>query len=376
MPMQLTHLTEGLRFFGRAVTSQFRGYRHYQGNDIQICRSIIKDCFQGEYFQCGAGNFNEFYNRDFGFCTPSLLRLGYKTQVKQTLEYAMKKFIANNDVSQSISPRGSLFDYPAKGPDSLAFFLHSLRLGYPELARRHQLFLEGQVNRFHDLFFDPTSGLVKKNLNVTSVKDNAIRSSSLYDNTMVAMLSRDLSALGFSNPFKSYNFQKIHKDAFWNGNYFFDDLSGKEYVAGDANIFPYWCKTFTSKNMFSSSLRAMQDANLDKPFPLKYTRVPIKDHYLLQMHLFAPNYAGNTIWMHLGGIFLQTLYQFKHHDLGQYLQKYKQLIEHHGNYLEVFNPNGSPYETLFYHTDEGMLWCSMYLDLVDRSRNSSYPNSP
>ena len=40
------------------------------------------------------------------------------------------------------------------------------------------------------------------------------------------------------------------------------------------------------------------------------------------------------------------------------------VIEKYKNFLEVFNPDGSPFRSWFYYADEGMLWCANYLTLA------------
>ena len=50
-------------------------------------------------------------------------------------------------------------------------------------------------------------------------------------------------------------------------------------------------------------------------------------------------------------------------DIESYDTFYKNLIEKHGNFLEVFDANGKPFSTPFYYCDSGMLWAANYLVL-------------
>ena len=52
----------------------------------------------------------------------------------------------------------------------------------------------------------------------------------------------------------------------------------------------------------------------------------------------------------------------------KYLYQYKEQILKHKNFLEVYTPNGKPFKTLFYYTDDSMLWSSIYLDLVKETK--------
>ena len=45
-----------------------------------------------------------------------------------------------------------------------------------------------------------------------------------------------------------------------------------------------------------------------------------------------------------------------------YVDQYIKNVEKYKNYLEVFNPDGTPYKTLFYYADEAMLWSANLLD--------------
>ena len=45
------------------------------------------------------------------------------------------------------------------------------------------------------------------------------------------------------------------------------------------------------------------------------------------------------------------------------MKKLTQLIEEQGNFLEIYNPDGSVYLRPLYAADESMLWSAKYLDL-------------
>jgi hypothetical protein len=200
---------------------------------------------------------------------------------------------------------------------------------------------------------------------------------------MVAMLKQEIEIITkkyqieLINPFANYNYRKIIKDNFFNGKYFNDGLYDKGYVAGDANVFPFWCKIFDiqkdneARRMFSSSLTAIQKDNLDKPFPLKYTNIEMKGKRLFLQNLCSQNYEGNTIWMHLGLCYLDVIAEYEKSDKEidkskkemhkKYLLLYGQNTISAHNFLEVYNTDGSIYKTLLYQTDEGMLWAAKYL---------------
>jgi len=256
------------------------------------------------------------------------------------------------------------FDFPYYGTDSLPLFIRSLRvLNNKKLITSNQEFLNNQILHYFNTVFDEDSGLVKTNRHFSTMKDYAKRKSSCYSNVMVAVLKNELHLLGvLDNPFAHINLRKNIKDTFWNGSHFVDELNGYDFVTGDANIIPFWTDVFTSKPMLRRCVDKIQEEGLDKPFPLRYYHSPIKEHKMISLEFFAKNYERDTVWTHLGPMFISLMKRLGKAD--DYINQYKTLIELNKNYLEIFNQDGSPYETFFYYTDEGMLWASMYLDLL------------
>ena len=115
--------------------------------------------------------------------------------------------------------------------------------------------------------------------------------------------------------------------------------------------------------MLKASIDSIRKEGLDKPFPIKYTSARHKGMKFSIGNLFAPNYEVNSIWMHMGPLYVRLVKKINKKLFEQYLKKYTQLIETHKNFLEVFSFDGQPFKTTFYKTDESMLWASLYLDL-------------
>lgn len=362
--MKLIHLKEGARIFKKSLKRRFFGIKKYKGDAEQICRQIIKDCWNGLYFQASSGHFCEFYTRDFGFCVEALLKLRYKNEVKKTLEYALNIFEKNRKITTTISPKNSPFDFPYYAVDSVPYLIRSLRiLDDKTLIMKYRAFLNKEIKKFCGIVFDKEKGLVKENACFSSMKDYSVRKSSCYDNVMVAMLNNELKKIKIlENPFKKYDFKKIIRNNFWNGSYFLDDLSGSNYVASDANVFPFWGNVFDDEKMLKSSIKAIQKQGLDKPFPLKYTCNASKLK-MINAEFFVPGYERSSIWMHMGPLFIDLVKKINKNKAEDYIQQYRSLIEKHKNYLEVFDADGKPYKTMFYYSDEGMLWAANFLEL-------------
>ena len=120
---------------------------------------------------------------------------------------------------------------------------------------------------------------------------------------------------------------------------------------------------FTDKKMIESCIDKIQKAGLDKPFPLKYTCKKFKSTKMNFVSLFVGDYEQDAIWMHMGPLYVQVVSKIDKKKAKEYTLKYKSLIEKHKNFLEVFDSKGEVFKTLFYYSDESMLWAANYLSL-------------
>lgn len=364
--MNLIYLTEGARIFIRSLRVKLLGSKKYKGNAKQICRKIVKECFNGKYFQVSRGHFCEFYTRDFGWCVDSLLELGYKKEVMQTLQYALSIFSKHNKIAATISPSGIPFDFPRYSVDSLPYLMRSLAVSNNiNLAKKHKDFLNKEIKRFCSIAINKKNGLVRKDRHFSSMKDHALRKSSCYDNIFVWILSDSLKKFPFlKNPLKRYDYKKLIFDKFWNGDYFLDDLSGKTYVAGDSNIMPFWSGLFDSEEMMKKAFKKIRKEGLDKPFPLKYGTLESKKQQKFTFYsYFVEDYETNTIWMHMGPLYVKLLKKINPALYKKHKKEYGKVILKYGNFFETFTNKKTPYKTLFYYSDESMLWAANFLTL-------------
>ncbi|MBI4983675.1 hypothetical protein HZC32_03460 [Candidatus Woesearchaeota archaeon] len=360
----MEYLIQGTRIFLASWKARFKP-REYAGNANQICRKIVKDCWNGQFFQVSTTNFPQFWTRDFGWCTISLLKLGYEQKVKQTLKYALNRFVEADRITTTITPGGKPFDFPTRAVDSLPWLIHSIKLSRFYYGA-YRDFLNKEIQKLFNEVVSVEIGLVKPNLHVSSMKDFSVRTSSCYDNCMIALLAKDLrSMIGLVNPFKQYDYPKLIVKHFWNGKYFYDDLSKQEYIAGDANIFPFALGIVSDEDKFRSAMNMIQVAELDQPLPLKYTASRRKVRFILQEY-FLYNYESNVIWTHMGPLYIRLIQKLDKWQAEDYKKKYTELIEKYLGYPEVLSVEGErvkPFRTPFYAGDRGMLWAANYLTL-------------
>ncbi|MEK6938226.1 MAG: hypothetical protein AABX04_04235 [Nanoarchaeota archaeon] len=362
------YITQGSRIFLTSWKNRIKP-TEYAGNAQQICRKIVKDCWNGQYFQASTNNFAQFWTRDFGWCTASLIKLGYEVEVKQTLKYALNRFLEAEKITTNITPKGKPFDFPNRAVDSIPWLIHSIKLSHFYFGA-YRDFLNQEIQQLFDEVVNAQTGLVKQNVHASSMKDFSVRQSSCYDNCMIGLLAKDLSGMnGLINPFQEYNYPKLIEKNFWNGTYFYDDLTKQEYVAGDANIFPFVLGVVTDEDKLRSVLNMIQVAGLDKPLPLKYTANRQGVRFIMQEY-FLRNYESNTIWTHMGPLYIKLMKKLDKWMAEEYEKKYTQLIEKHLSYPEVLVVVGEgekmevkPFKTPFYTCDRGMLWAANYLTL-------------
>lgn len=362
--MRLIHLKEGLRMFKRARAVKKRGFLKYQGSPEQVAVQIINACWNKEhsYFQVSAGHFTEFWCRDFGMCAEALVKLGYRSQVIQTLDYALAKFQQNKRITTTISPDGVCFDFPYYAADSLPFIIRTIRVAQAtDLQEKYKDFLKSEVQYYFDNVFDKERSMVRRDKFFSEMQDFAKRPSSCYANCMLSMLADDVLYLGMDNPFIEYKIKDSVMGAFWNGSFFYEDSSGGNIVSGDANTFPFWCGVTDSPDAYKKVIISLEQAGLTKPFPLKYDADRNVKHQMHFTDLFAGDYERDSVWIHLGLCFLDVVRKFDPQRFENYLDQYTSLIEKHQNFLEVYDRDGNPLHNFFYYADESMSWVSKWL---------------
>lgn len=366
MSYSIAHLKEASKMFLRAYTS----YRRYEGKPKQICKQIVDQCWNGAYFQVSGGHFTSFYCRDFGMCAQSLVKLGYRKEVVQTLRWALGIFSKHDKITTTITKDGVPIDCFSFACDSLPFLLHAIKAsGDAELVKDYGSFLEKQAIVYMHTVFDFDKKLVKVNGEFSSIKDHYVRKSSCYDNCMVGWLLKTMKELKLDLPTSHFDAKDMRKQIisnFWTGKNFNDDLYC-DIISSDAQFFPFYTGLFDAKHkdkkIWTLVLNAIQLEGLDKPFPIKYTAIRDKSKELFFPSLLAPNYEGTSVWVHLGLCYIQTVAVVDKKLAKKYINSYSKNVEKQQNFLEIFDVSGRPYRSLFYQADESMSWAAIYLDL-------------
>jgi hypothetical protein len=357
---------DGIRLSWTSTTNRMFPPKKYAGSVEQICRGIIDDCFdrKKKFFRVSPNNFKQFYARDFGMCCESLLALGYKEQVRETLIYTMDIYKKSGKITTHITTFGSPVNFPNNTPESAAYMLHSLiLLGDKDLLSKYKFFFLLLAEKTYNEDVDKKTGLLRKDKHFSSMKDHSLRKSDCYNNCLLAMFANDLKKIGIKSSLSKYNYKKTIAKNFIKNGYFLEDLSGRNIFTGDANVFPFWTKMYNDVNLQQGIIRKIKEKKLDEPWPLKYTTkedVEKKPHFA---NFFVPGYEGDTLWIHLGLCYMKTLRGADDKLLKKYISEYESLIIKHKTFYEVYDSNGKIFERFFYKSDEAMLWCSIFLEL-------------
>lgn len=354
--------------FKRNIKVKFSGFEKFSGTDEEICKNIVDSCWNGKYFStCPKGGHYGFYSRDFGWCTQSLINIGYKKEVDKTLYYALNIFEKKDGIFVSINPSGVPFNFPnIYSPDSVAYIFRSLRInGNKKLIEKHKGFLNSEAKRFKEKCVDD-SGMIKKK-HFSGMRDYAIIKESCYDMIMACMLDDEIRKINklmkreiIKNPFSKFNLKKTLIDNFWDRKGFYDY---KDAAYGHNNIYPYFLEVITDKKMATLSIRTIHESELDYPIPLKYESNNKHAKFIWQ-ELFVSGWEKHTSWTMLGMAYIDVLSIIDKDKARKCMEQYKELIEKYG-FVEVYD-GLKPYQSLFYASETRMLWASMYLDLKKR----------
>lgn len=267
------------------------------------------------------------------------------------------KFIANN--------------FPA--PVTPIYQLQTQTVG-KSLLKGYSSVLSKVTDNYLDYIIDPSTGLIKTTITLSSARDGIKRQSSFYDNVVAWSTAKMASDLGVSvtcpvilrkdNACDFVTWKQKIITAFWDDKtgIFLDDLSlesRKNHIfSGDAFIVTSTrFLDFTNpqdKNMIEREIAYVQANKLDQPFPLRYAIHDQPDRLYFFVRYFAPSYMGETIWSHWGMEYLKTLLLLAK-DKPQYtdaamrgLSAYTQNIEKFGGYPELYDKYGNIYTTPFY----------------------------
>lgn len=352
---------EGLRMYRRHLRVRGKNHTRYAGSAKDICEAILEDLWNGTFYQTSKGNYPQFYARDFGMALDALIARGHKESARKTLAYALERYKKAGRVTTHLTPKGKAVSFPnAYSPDSFAYLLRSVRvLGDKKLLRTYKEFLQREANRFAKQALD-SEGKVKRGKHLVGMRDHAIRDASCYDTVMAAVVQRECKELGLHFAHEKTDYKQVLLDDYWTGAYFKDDMS-KDTLTADANIYPFWHGIITDKKLLQKAVKSMQQAGLDKPFPIKYVATKKEKGKTIIWELFSKDWEADNAWPMSAMPYIDILSKIDRRKAAFHHDQYKRLIEEYGTFIEVYDRNGKPYHSAFYSADEAMIWAAMWL---------------
>jgi hypothetical protein len=356
-------LAPGFRAVAAGLGRKARGPRRYPGTARDICEQVTRACWDSRrrVFVTSPTTYPQFWARDFGRAAPALLELGFDSEVGSTYRTALACYEEAGRFGLVVSPSGRVWDFPAYAPDGFALFLTGLaQLGDRALVRRHGAFLAREARRFFDLVVEPATGLVRTGRRFSEAQDYAVRSSSCYSNVMCHLTREALADLGLPNPLAPYDYPTAVRNAFLDGDRFFDDATRPEYPSGDAAILPFWSGLMghdpQAAELFARVLARMDRDGLNRPYPSRYGAGASPGRKMILLDRVNP-WQRDAVWTCLGLHLLETERRLAPARFVADLARFRELVERTRCFPEVLDPGtGDLFRSPCYMSDDSMLW--------------------
>lgn len=361
-PPQITfagHITA----FGKLMAHRYLKRIHrFTGTPEQICRQVLDHLWNREFYLTSIGHYTYLWIRDFGTVTAALIELGYQNRVHATLRWALKHYRRHGRVTLCIDSLGQTFNIPEQSIDALPWLLHAIVVSEYQLSKPEREYLELQLYDYAKTYLDK-SGMLHEG-HYAELRDGVLYHQSAYAVTMVARLAQCVQHLGLRGfYFHAKQYRKLLLDTYWNGHYFNAD-SRTSVFSAECNLFPFVLGIIQDADKARSVLDYIDKTHLNSPYPMRYTNDASAFRHRWWARSVMRNYADTTVWTWHGVFYLQLLKQYEHPDYPKQLASFESMITRYGTFPELLRPDGSWYKTLIYKSDDGMVWCALYLALV------------
>ncbi len=337
---------------------------YFEGDASKICEQIVEELWDGDFYRTSLGHFNFFWMRDFGTVCQSLVKLGYDQKVHHTLSWALFHYQRAGDVTTCIDHMGNTFNAPAKkGVDSLPWLLHCIVVSDYQLNKLERRFLESQLRKYCETFLNPQHGDLKT-MKFSEMRDAVFYDRSAYALSLIGRMAQCVKTLDLKGfPYAPEYYRQVLIDHYWNGEFFKADFVTNVW-SSESGLMPFFLGVVDNKEMADKTFDYINKAKLNELYPLQYCQQPYVFKYRWGMgRFFMNNYTGTTIWTWHGTFYLHSLKKYKRPEYKQQYKNFVALIERHGTYPELINPDGSWFHTPIYRSDPGMVWAALFLEL-------------
>ncbi len=344
------------RYFGRL--------ERFEGDAREVCEQVVAGTWNGTFYETSLGHYDYFWMRDFGTVVASLTAIGQQDRVHKTLRWALHHYRRADHVTICIDRAGRAFSAP--GPqsiDALPWLLHSLAASHYPLTKADEAFLNRRIKAYCKKYLNAHSGHLKRRLLFNELRDAVHYNRSAYAIALTGRLAIAAGQLGLKFPYPPSRYRDELVSHYWNGDYFRADSRSDDFSA-ECALMPFFLGVVEDAEMAGATFDYIRREKLETPYPLKYSKGALKFRYRFMMgRLAMPNYTGDTIWTWHATFYLHLLAQYGRAEYAREYRKFAELIERHGNYPELVNPDGSWYYAPFYRADPGMVWAALFLDL-------------
>lgn len=350
--------------FRQLYNRYFGTIERFEGPAKEICHQIVDKLWEGNFYRTSLGHFNFFWMRDFGTVAESLVKLGHQKKVHHTLQWALRKYRRAGTITLCIDHAGNTFNAPAKRSiDALPWLLHSLVVSDYELNKAERKFLDKQLVKYIKSYLDPLSGELQKR-DYAEMRDAVHYDRSAYSVALIGRMARCVELLKLTGfPFHPQIYQADLMHNYWNGRYFKADRSSDAY-SSDSALMPFFLDVINDSHMVKRTCDYITHAKFNSVYPLQYgERDQEFKHRLGMGAVLMPNYTGTTIWTWHATFYLHILKRFKRPEYKAQYATFAELIERHGTYPELVNPDGSWYYVPIYRADPGMVWAALFEEL-------------
>ncbi len=361
-------LSTPLRLARVAVRQVYARYfgtlQHFEGDAKEVCQQVVAGTWNGTFYETSLGHYDYFWMRDFGTVANALTVIGEQKNVHKTLRWALKAYRKANHVTICIDRKGRAFNAPGKHSiDALPWLLHSLAVSHYPLMKSDVAFLNRRIVVYCKKYLQEQSGHLKKRRSYNELRDAVHYDRSAYAIALTGRLSIAAQELGLSFPYPPSRYADELVSHYWTGEYFRSDAETDDFSA-ECALMPFFLGVVKDRELANATFDYILKEKLETPYPLKYSKGRLKFHYRFMMGPIAmPNYTGDSIWTWHATFYLHLLQQYERPEYGKEYKKFAALIERHGNYPELVNPDGSWYYAPFYRADPGMVWAALFLDL-------------
>lgn len=354
-----------LRAEYRQIANRYFGkIERFEGDARQVCEQIIERLWEGDFYRTSLGHYDFFWMRDFGTVAESLVRLGHKDKVQHTLRWALHNYRRANTITLCIDKAGNTFNAPAKkSVDALPWLLHSLVVSDYPLNKTEHTFLQTRLRHYTKKFLDKNTGMLRP-VRYAEMRDAVNYDRSAYSVALIGRLADCAEKLGLDAfVFPKEIYQKALLDEYWTGDFFKADLSNDVY-SSECALIPFFLHVIDDRALAEKTFAYIERRKLNQPYPLKYGEHAGRFNYRLGMGpKIMPNYTGSTIWTWHATFYLHLLRRYDNPAYDAQYERFAELIERHGSYPELVNPDGSWYNAPFYKSDPGMVWAALFLEL-------------